>query len=488
MAAVTGTSRVTTGTVGCRYAGAMLLHAYLDRVGAQAIFATLAGGPARRYDDLAVLCTATLGFALGMDTVEGAKHLRRAEAGAALGLGAVPELKTLRTRLGALADGTDPLALQRAFAARMLAADPAGQAVHFVDDHFVPYAGARPVGKGWNTKRRHAQPGRDDTLLVDARGRAVVFGSGEPTGLSRTLPGVLAQLREVIGPHAPVLLGFDRGAAPTRRSSPRAGTRARTGSPTGIDPRNAIARWMQAVPIARASTAGTREVKNVHTFAPRPDWEISSPQGTPSEAAAFTYACASSIACGPSKSAANHQQVASASSGYRPMNRSSVDRRWAARTSVVNGSGRRSHNEPLRNGSRTTGDQPLVPFRGFSQYLAYTSPRAANSRAYNASFTSAGDEVVTKPGSDSASVGCSGGASTPSVTLSRFRNRCFSARSATNWRSRSACRHRGSCCRGSGMRVRPGRACRPVPPGWHPCRCAALRRERPRLRMHGPRR
>ena len=85
--------------------------------------------------------------------------------------------------------------------------------MYFVDDHFVPYAGARPVGKGWNTKRRHAQPGRDDTLLVDARGRAVVFGSGEPTGLSTSLPGVLAQLRAVIGPHAPVLLGFDRGGA-----------------------------------------------------------------------------------------------------------------------------------------------------------------------------------------------------------------------------------------------------------------------------------
>ncbi|MGV1030579.1 MAG: transposase, partial [Dermatophilaceae bacterium] len=76
-----------------------------------------------------------------------------------------------------------------------------------------PTPGARPVGKGWNTKRRHAQPGRDDTLLVDARGRAVVFGSGEPTGLATTLPGVLAQLRAVIGPNPPVLLGFDRGGA-----------------------------------------------------------------------------------------------------------------------------------------------------------------------------------------------------------------------------------------------------------------------------------
>jgi hypothetical protein len=189
------------------------LHAYLDRVGAEAVFASVAGGPARRYDDLAVLTCATVGFALGADTVEGSKHLRRAEAGAVAGLAMVPELATLRGRLGALADGCDPLGLQRKFAAGMLTADPATDPVYFVDDHFVPYSGAQPLGKGWNTKRRHAQPGRDDTLLVDARGRAVVFGSGEPSGLSSTLPGVLAQLRQVLGPDAPVLLGFDRGGA-----------------------------------------------------------------------------------------------------------------------------------------------------------------------------------------------------------------------------------------------------------------------------------
>ena len=208
-----GSARIATGSYRCRYAGAMLLHPYLHRVGAQAIFATLTGGPARRYDDLSVLTTATIGFALGVGTVEGTKHLRRAEAGAAVGLGLTPELATLRARLSALADGADPLQLQRAFAAGMLRADPAAESVYFVDDHFVPYAGAQPVAKGWNTKRRHAQPGRDDTLLVDARGRAVVFGSGEPTGLASNLPAVLAQLRQVIGPDAPILLGFDRGGA-----------------------------------------------------------------------------------------------------------------------------------------------------------------------------------------------------------------------------------------------------------------------------------
>ncbi|MHB8188781.1 MAG: transposase [Dermatophilaceae bacterium] len=124
-----------------------------------------------------------------------------------------PQLGTLRARLSALADNADPLGLQRAFAAGMLAADPAPEAVYFVDDHFVPYAGARPVAKGWNTKRRHAQPGRDDTLVVDARGRAVVFGSGEPTSLASNLPGVLKQLRQVLGPGAPILAGFDRGGA-----------------------------------------------------------------------------------------------------------------------------------------------------------------------------------------------------------------------------------------------------------------------------------
>jgi transposase len=124
-----GSARVATGSHSCQYAGAMLLHAYLERVGAAAVFATLTGGPARRYDDLAVLTTATLAFALGADTVAGTKHLRRAEAGAAVGLGAVPELRTLRERLSALAVGCDPLALQRAFATAMLATDPAGDPV-----------------------------------------------------------------------------------------------------------------------------------------------------------------------------------------------------------------------------------------------------------------------------------------------------------------------------------------------------------------------
>src|SRR6266545_2086371 len=198
-----------------RYAGAMLACAYLDRIGAEAILAAaLPPGLARpRYDDLALLAATSLAFALGVSSAEGTKHLIPDQAGILAGIGRLPGLRTLRPRLAAIAETCDPLALQRQLGAAMLAADGPGLHVYYVDDHFVPYEGAKPVPKGWNTKRRHAQPGRAGTVVTDYRGRAVCFADGEPSGLSATLPPALAQLRQVLGPDAKILLGFDRGGS-----------------------------------------------------------------------------------------------------------------------------------------------------------------------------------------------------------------------------------------------------------------------------------
>jgi hypothetical protein len=55
-----------------------------------------------------------------------------------------------------------------------------------------------------------------------------------------------------------------------------------------IDPRSTIASYSSAVPTARAVTAGTASAKKTHTWAPRPDWEISSAVGTALARAAFT--------------------------------------------------------------------------------------------------------------------------------------------------------------------------------------------------------
>src|SRR6266702_1229822 len=210
-----GRARVAGGVLPSRYAGAMLAHAYLDRIGAEAILAAaLPPALARpRYDDLGLLTATSLAFALGASSAEDTKHLIPAQAGILAGIGRLPDPRTLRPRLAAIAGACDPLALQRQLAAAMLAADAPGLHVYYVDDHFVPYEGAKPAGKGWNTKRRHAQPGRADTVVTDYHGRAVAFATGEPSGLAATLPPVLAQLRQVTGEQAKILLGFDRGGS-----------------------------------------------------------------------------------------------------------------------------------------------------------------------------------------------------------------------------------------------------------------------------------
>jgi DNA-binding CsgD family transcriptional regulator len=215
--AAAASSRLAEATVDSRYAGAMLLHAFFDRVGAAAVFAPLSGaGPvgarSRRFDDVALLSATSVAFALGVGSVEATKHLIRDQIGPLAGLDRLPELRTLRPRLGELAESCDPLALQADLARAMLNAQAPLLGLYFVDDHFVPYEGAKPVGKGYNTKRRHAQKGLADTQVTDYHGRAVCFVSGPPSGLTKTLPAALAQLRTITG-QAKIMLGFDRGGS-----------------------------------------------------------------------------------------------------------------------------------------------------------------------------------------------------------------------------------------------------------------------------------
>ena len=164
-------------------------------------------------EDVALLTAVSMCFALGAATTGQFKHLAAAEAGPLAGLSTLPGLRALRPELARIADAADPLRLQSLFAAAMLAADPVTSGVYYVDDHFVPYTGAKPVAKGWNNKRGRAERGRADTHVTAHDGRAVCFVSGEPSGLSTTLPLALAELKKAAGPGARIMLGFDRGGA-----------------------------------------------------------------------------------------------------------------------------------------------------------------------------------------------------------------------------------------------------------------------------------
>jgi hypothetical protein len=201
---------IAGGRVRSRYAGAMLLYPFAARAGAGKILDAAAGGNADRTRLLAAVSAC---FGLGAATTEAFKHLVAAEAGPVAGLQVLPELRTLRPALAGIADANDPLRIQEMFARAMLAADPVTSGVYYVDDHFVPCTGAKPVGKGWNNKRGRAEKGRADTHVTAHDGRAVCFVTGEPSGLSVTLPKALAELRKTVPAGSRIMLGFDRGGA-----------------------------------------------------------------------------------------------------------------------------------------------------------------------------------------------------------------------------------------------------------------------------------
>ena len=212
-----GGPRITGGVFWSRYAGAMLLHAFTARAGAGQVLESAAGAGrgagGYRFADVALLSVTSVCFALGAETIEQVKHLTASCAGPLAGLAVLPHLRTLRPALAAIADACDPLAVQEMAARAMLAAGPVTSGVYYVDDHFVPYAGAKPVAKGWNNKRGKAERGRADTHVTAHDGRAVCFVTGEPSGLAVTLPKALAELKKAAPPGAAIMVGFDRGGA-----------------------------------------------------------------------------------------------------------------------------------------------------------------------------------------------------------------------------------------------------------------------------------
>jgi hypothetical protein len=113
-----------------------------------------------------------------------------------------------------------------------------------------------PVGKGCNTKRRHAEPGRVDTMVADARGRAICFTSGVPSGLSTSLPPVLDQLREILGPGVSATIAFDHGGSYPALLAERDKFRERIGA----------LHTDRAITIAALNRESTAAQRRIHTL------------------------------------------------------------------------------------------------------------------------------------------------------------------------------------------------------------------------------
>ena len=130
--------------------------------------------------DVQLLTGVSMCFALGAATAEQFKHLAAAEAGPLPGWRRCPGCgRCARNWPGsptrATRCGCD--AVRRGDARRR----PVTSGVYYVDDHFVPYTGAKPVAKAGTTSGAgRAGPRRHPRHRT--RRRAVCFVSGEPSG------------------------------------------------------------------------------------------------------------------------------------------------------------------------------------------------------------------------------------------------------------------------------------------------------------------
>lgn len=195
-----------------RYAGVMLLHVALQQLGLWSVFESLGARLDRsRMAAAQLVGIIALGFALRFKSIERFKTAVRRDFGVLLGMHTVPSVQTLRTHVQDLVDSVDPDAVMRKLLAAFVELEPVWEGAYYVDGHFAPYSGMHPLPKGWNARRRLAEPGQTDVYIHDASGRALFFVNRPLNDhLSKVLPEIVKEIRAVAGDRK-ILLIFDRG-------------------------------------------------------------------------------------------------------------------------------------------------------------------------------------------------------------------------------------------------------------------------------------
>ena len=196
-----------------RYAGALMLYSALDQIDVWGVFRQLGAdvGPARRFGWAQTLATIVFCFALRFRSIEDFKNARRRDFGTLIGEDHGPSVLSMRTKIKALAESADPVAISRGLFQRYLAIEPVWEGLYYTDGHFCPYYGMHPTPRGWDAKRRLAVPGHTDVYVHDAKGRALFFFS-QPLNdsLARAIPGAVEEIRRAHGA-GPFTIVFDRG-------------------------------------------------------------------------------------------------------------------------------------------------------------------------------------------------------------------------------------------------------------------------------------
>jgi transposase len=142
---------------------------------------------------------------------EGLKEHRAQELGRVLGLDRAPEVKTLRRKLARLAAGARAAQFGQALAQRRMALRGEALGFLYVDGHVRVYHGQHRLPKAHVARMRLSMPATTDYWVNDTVGDPLFVVTAEANaGLVKMLPGVLEQVRALVGKRR-ITVVFDRG-------------------------------------------------------------------------------------------------------------------------------------------------------------------------------------------------------------------------------------------------------------------------------------
>ena len=159
-----------------------------------------------------MLCEGVFRALLGESRAEGATRIDPVALGRVLGLDRAPEVKTIRRKIGYLAEAGKAGDWIAAMAARHVAARPEQATVLYVDGHVRAYQGTRRIAKTHVPRLKFPAPATVETWVADAAGDPLLVVMAEPAAsLAAELRRLIPDLRAMVGDDRRVLVGFDRG-------------------------------------------------------------------------------------------------------------------------------------------------------------------------------------------------------------------------------------------------------------------------------------
>jgi len=142
---------------------------------------------------------------------EGLKEYSPQDLGRVLGLDRAPEVKTLRRKLARLAAAQRATQFGQALAEQRIARRGTALGFLYLDGHVRVYHGHHRLPKAHVTRLRISLPATSDYWVNDSAGDPLFVVTAEANaGLVRMLPGLLQQIRTLVGQRR-VTVVFDRG-------------------------------------------------------------------------------------------------------------------------------------------------------------------------------------------------------------------------------------------------------------------------------------